>query len=113
MQGYSDDQFRPLENIPRYQVLVTLATGLGLKPSGNPEQVLQKLQNGTDIPDWAKSQVAAAAEAGLIVNRPDFGKNDLKPNESATRAEVAAMIHQALVNNKKLKSLDSEYIVKP
>lgn len=113
MQGYSADEFRPLDNIPRYQVLVTLATGLGLESPGDPDQVLQKLENGTDIPDWAKEQVAAAAAAGLIVNRPEFNKNDLKPNESATRAEVAAMIHQALVKDGKLESLDSEYIFNP
>jgi hypothetical protein len=113
MQGYSDDEFRPLDNIPRYQVLVTLATGLGLKPSQDPEQILQKFDDGSNMPDWAKQQVAAAAEAGLIVNRPEFTNNSLNPNQSATRAEVAAMIHQALVKTGKLKSLDSEYIIKP
>ena len=113
MQGYSENTFRPLENIPRYQVLVTLATGLDLKPSGDPDQILQKLDGGTDIPDWAKEQVAAAAESGLIVNRPEFANNSLNPNESATRGEVAAMIHQALVKTGKLNSIDSEYIFKP
>lgn len=113
MKGYSENTFRPTQNIPRYQVLVALATGLGLTPSGDPDATLSKIKNGTDIPDWAKKQVAAAAEAGLIVNRPDFDKGDLKPNESATRGEVAAMIHQALVNKGNLKSLKSEYILKP
>ena len=113
MQGYSDEEFRPLENIPRYQVLVTLATGLGLKPSQNADKILQKFGDGTDMPDWAKEQVAAATEAGLVVNRPGFSSNSLKPNESATRAEVAAMIHQALVHNGKLEPLKSQYIVKP
>jgi|GEM_PF-767368 len=112
MQGYSDNEFRPLENIPRYQVLVTLATGLGFKPSQDPEQILQKFGDGADIPDWAKEQVAAASEAGLIVNSPKLGSNVLAPNQSATRAEVAAMIHQALVKTGELKPLESEYIVK-
>ena len=113
MQGYSDEEFRPLDNIPRYQVLVTLATGLGLKPSQNPEQILQKFGDGTDLPDWAKEQVAAAAEAGLIVNRPGVADDSLSPNASATRAEVAAMIHQALVKAGKLEPLESEYILQP
>ena len=111
MQGYSDDEFRPLENIPRYQVLVTLATGLGLKPSQDPSQILQQFDDSTDFPEWAREQVAAAAEAGLIVNPPDRG-NSLNPNEPATRGEVAAMIHQALVETGRLKPLESEYIVK-
>lgn len=113
MQGYSDQEFRPLENIPRYQVLVTLASGLGLKPSQNAEQVLQKFSDGTNIPDWSKQQVAAAIEAGLAVNRPDFAQDALNPDESATRAEVAAMIHQALVKTGKLKAIDSEYLLNP
>ena len=113
MHGYSHDEFRPLENIPRYQVLVTLATGLGLEPSQDAEQILQKFGDSADMPDWAKQQVAAAIEAGLMVNRPDYPQDSLIPNEPATRAEVAAMIHQALVENGRLKPLESEYILNP
>lgn len=113
MKGYSDNEFRPLENIPRYQVLVTLASGLGLKPSQDPDQILRKFKDAKKMPDWAKEQVAAAIEAGLAVNRPDIGSNSLSPNQSATRAEVAAMIHQALVKSDKLKPIQSKYIVKP
>ncbi|MGL5943180.1 MAG: S-layer homology domain-containing protein [Waterburya sp.] len=113
MQGYSDNEFRPLEDIPRYQVLVTLATGLGLKPSQDANKILQKFDDGAGIPDWAKENVAAAAEAGLIVNPPGMDKNFLNPNQSATRAEVAAMIYQALVTTGKVKPLESEYIVNP
>jgi hypothetical protein len=113
MQGYSDDEFKPSENIPRYQVLVTLATGLGLKPSKDADQILQQFGDLTEMPDWAKSQVAAAVEAGLVVNPPDAAKGALVPEKPATRGEVAAMIHQALVKTGKLKSLESEYIVKP
>lgn len=113
MQGYSDKEFKPLENIPRYQVLVTLATGLGLKPSKDADQILQQFSDSSKMPDWAKQQVAGATEAGLVVNPPNVDKGSLDPQRSATRAEVAAMIHQALVKTGKLKPLDSEYIVKP
>ena len=113
MQGYSDDEFKPLENIPRYQVLVTLATGLGLKPSQDADVVLQQFDDGSNMPDWAKQQVAAATEAGLVVNPPDVDSDSLDPQRPATRAEVAAMIHQALVNTGKLEPVDSEYIVQP
>ncbi len=113
MQGYSENTFRPLENIPRYQVLVTLATGLGLEPSQDPAQILQNLDGSENLPDWAREQVAAAYEAELIVNRPEFANNSLMPNRPATRAEVAAMIHQALVQTGQLEPLESEYIVRP
>lgn len=113
MQGYSDEDFRPMDNIPRYQVLVTLATGLGLKPSGDQDQILRKFGDRKDMPDWAKQQVAAAIEAGLMVNPPGMSKETLMPNKAATRGEVAAMIHQSLVKTGKLKSLKSEYLLNP
>ncbi|MEM8723005.1 MAG: S-layer homology domain-containing protein [Cyanobacteria bacterium P01_G01_bin.39] len=113
MRGYSDDEFKPLQNIPRYQVLVTLATGLGLEPSQDAEQILQQFNDGSQMPDWAKQQVAAATEAGLVVNPPDADPNALIPERPATKAEVAAMIHQALVSQGKLEPLESEFIVQP
>lgn len=113
MHGYSDNEFKPTENIPRYQVLVTLATGLGLKPSRDADQILEKFGDRTSMPDWAKEQVAAAIEAGLVVNPPNAEQNSLVPEKPATRGEVVAMIHQALVKTGKLESLESEYIVKP
>ena len=113
MQGYSQEEFRPLQNIPRYQVLVTLATGLGLEPSQDAEQILQQFGDSDGVPSWATQQVAAAVENGLLVNRPEFASNSLMPETPATRAEVAAMIHQALVQTDELESLESEYIVNP
>ena len=113
MQGYSQEIFRPLENIPRYQVLVALATGLNLKPSRNADQILQQFDDSEDYTVWARQQVAAAVEAGLLVNRPNFVNNELCQKLPATRAEVAAMIHQALVQTGKLEPLQSEYIVNP
>ena len=113
MQGYSAQEFRPLENIPRYQVLVTLATGLSLEPSRDAEQILQQFEDGDSVPQWAQQQVAAAIENGLLVNRPDLVSNSLMPETPATRAEVAAMIHQALVQTDRLEPLQSEYIVNP
>ena len=113
MKGYSEDEFRPAENIPRYQVLVALATGLDLEPSGDPVTILQEFSDRDQIPDWAISQVAAATEAGLAVNRPEFDLQSLNPEEPATRAEVAAMIYQALLQQGKVEKIDSPYIVQP
>ena len=113
MKGYSEDEFRPAENIPRYQVLVALATGLDLEPSGDPVTILQEFSDRDQIPDWAITQVAAATEAGLTINRPEFDLQSLNPEEPATRAEVAAMIYQALLQQGKVEKIDSPYIVQP
>ena len=113
MKGYSDQEFRPQEKIPRYQVLVALATGLGLKASQDTSKILGQFNDADQIPDWAKEQLAAATEAELVVNPPEVKSDSLQPNREATRAEVAAMIHQALVKLNKLKPIESKYILKP
>jgi cytoskeletal protein RodZ len=109
MKGYSQDSFRPQENISRYQVLVTLATGLNLKPTREPKEILQNYQDSQKLPAWATNQVAAAAEKGLIVNPSN--PNLLDPDKPATRAETAVMIYQALSNLGKIEKMPSEYIM--
>ncbi|MDY7023832.1 MAG: S-layer homology domain-containing protein, partial [Cyanobacteriota bacterium] len=112
MTGYPGEIFRPEQTVPRVQVLVALASGLGLEPPGNPEEVLQEaFEDADQIPEWAVEKVAAATEAGLAVNHPEI--KVLNPNEPATRAEVSAMIYQALVNSGDTEFIPSDYIVKP
>jgi hypothetical protein len=111
MRGYSGNIFRPEQEIPRYQVLVALASGLNLQPTQNAEKTLGRYDDIDQLPVWAQEQVAAATEAGLVVNRPEFNLSSLHPNEPATRAEVTAMIHQALVYSGKLEAIPSDRIV--
>ena len=111
MNGYSEGDFRPEQNIPRYQVLVSLATGLKLEPSGDANTILQNFSDRAQLPEWSLDKVAAATEAGLAVNRPDLALTSLNPNEPATRAEVAAMIYQTLAKSGMVPSVKSEYIV--
>ena len=111
LKGYSDENFSPEQNIPRYQVLVALATGLNLEPSNNSTTILQNFSDRKELPEWSLDKVAAATEAGLAINRPSFDSNSLNPNEPATRAEVAAMIYQTLAKSGKVPSVESEYIV--
>ncbi len=109
LQGYPGDIFRPTQEIPRVQVLVALASGLKLPPS-NTEQVLQSYQDVSEIPNYAREKVAAATNAGVVANYPD--RNLLVPNRNATRAEVAAMIYQAMVHTGKLQPIESPYVGK-
>ena len=111
LTGYPGQIFRPDQQVPRLQVLVALASGLGLEANQDTDQVLSNYQDADRIPDWAREQIAAATEAGLVVNRPNFNKNSLNPDEPATRAEVAAMIHQGLVQAGRLDKISSEYII--
>lgn len=111
MDGYSEGDFRPEKNISRYEVLVSLATGLKLEPSGNSEAILQNFSDSEELPEWSLDKVAAATEAGLAINRPGFAPTSLNPNEPATRAEVAAMIYQSLATSGTVPKIASEYVV--
>jgi hypothetical protein len=109
MNGYPEGDFRPDQAVPRYEVLVSLATGLDVPPSPNADQTLQAFVDLGPLPDWARPQVAAATEHGLVVNYPN--RDQLQPAQAATRAEIVAMIHQALVARGELPAVESEYAV--
>ncbi len=109
MRGYDDGSFRPNLRIPRVQVLVALANGLGL-PTANAS-VLARFQDAGQIPSWATNSVAAATQRRLVVNYPNLPL--LNPGREATRAEVAAFVYQALVDAGRLPAIASPYVVNP
>ncbi len=109
MNGYPEGDFRPDQAVPRYEVLVSLASGLGLADPPAPDQTLQAFVDLVPLPAWARPKVAAAAENALVVNYPN--RDQLKPAQAATRAEIVAMIHQALVQQGELPAVESEYTV--
>ncbi|AFY55330.1 putative S-layer protein [Rivularia sp. PCC 7116] len=111
MKGYDANTFRPEQRIPRVQVIAALVSGLDktLKTPASPDQALGNYQDADQIPQWAREQVAIATANGLIVNYPD--QKLFRPNEEATRAEVAAMLHQALVKIDKVEPIKSQYVI--
>jgi hypothetical protein len=115
LEGYPNNIFQPEQNIPRVQVLVSLVSGLDLSPPNDPATVLStNFQDAPEIPTFARNSVAAAALNQLVVNYPDVAF--LNPNQVATRADVAAFIYQALVNEGILPQLGAndvaaQYIV--
>ncbi|MBF2063819.1 MAG: S-layer homology domain-containing protein [Calothrix sp. C42_A2020_038] len=110
LKGYPDKTFKPEQKIPRVQVLVALTSGLNLTTATVPDRILSIYEDAKDIPKYAVEKVAIASTQGLVVNYPN--RKTLAPNREATRAEVAAMIHQALVRMGQLPAIQSENIVK-
>ncbi|MBV9387309.1 MAG: DUF1565 domain-containing protein [Chroococcidiopsidaceae cyanobacterium CP_BM_ER_R8_30] len=108
MTGYPGGAFKPDEQIPRVQVLVSLANGLNL-PNGN-SGALSVYTDASQIPNYAATQVAAATTQQLVVNYPT--PSQLNPNQPATRAQVAAFVYQALVNAGRAQAIPSPYVVK-
>ncbi len=109
MSGYPGNVFKPEQSIPRVQVLVALANGLQFG-EGNVS-ILATYKDGAAIPTYAAGFVSAATQRRIVVNYPSL--TQLNPNRDATRAEVAAIVYQALVNAGKANPVPSNYIVTP
>lgn len=106
--GYPDGNFKPQQQIPRVQALVSLANGLGLTTNG--QNLLTFYSDASQIPKYATAPVAAATARQLVINYPTV--KQLSPNREATRAEVAAFVYQALVNAGRAPAITSPYVVK-
>ena len=109
LSGYPGNRFEPNQAIPRQQVLVSLANGLNYSPTANTQSTLQTFSDNFNIADWARSPIAAATEQNIVVNYPNV--NFLNPTATATRAQVAAFIYQALVSSNQASAISSPYIV--
>lgn len=111
MTGFPDDTFAPNLPVTRTQALTTLVTGLGIEPPSDVQAMLSRYTDADAIPQWADEKIAAATAGDLVVNYPTV--SELNPAEATTRAELAALIYQALVREGTLESVESEYVVKP
>jgi uncharacterized lipoprotein YddW (UPF0748 family) len=112
LSGYPRNFFRLDANITRLEVLLSLVSGLELAANvtGSVKAALPEIyRDANQIPDWALNSVAAATSTGIVVNYPDVKL--LKPNQVASRAEVAAFIYQALLYLGRVPKIDSSYIV--
>lgn len=109
LSGVGENQFRPDQNVRRIEVLLSLVNGLGLPP-GNP-LLLNRYSDRHTLPTFAQPAVASATGQRLVVNYPDITR--LEPVREATRAEVAAMVYQALVQAGRSPAIPSPYIVEP
>lgn len=107
VSGKSDRTFRPEQNVQRLQVIVSLVNGLKLPPAHNDALLCYSDRN--TILNNARTAVATATQQKIVVNYPN--PKQIEPYREATRAEVAAMIYQALVAIKKSPPLKSPYIV--
>ncbi len=111
LSGYADGAFLPDQTVSRIQVIAALANGLTLKSSSGAATVLAPYSDRAQVPPWATRQLVAATEAGLVVNYPDL--ETLAPNQPASRAEVATMLHRALVYTGSLQEVPFAYVVEP
>lgn len=102
--------FNPDQNVSRLDVLIALARGLGLTATGSPDRILRVYRDAGTISAAERRAIAAATEKGLVVSYPNV--RFLNPRRTATRAEVAALIYQALVSSGQANAIASPYVVK-
>jgi hypothetical protein len=88
------------------------------KPQAAPASVVvdRYYVDANQIPQYAVGPVAEATRARIVVNHPNV--RELTPQQPATRAEVAAIVYQTLVNKGQAPPLTnapsaSQYIVTP
>ncbi len=109
LRGYPDGSFGPEKPITRLEVLLALSNGLGVaQPVGDREQLLNAFDDRGEIPDWARSAIAAATQNQFVVNYPNV--RQLRPNRYASRAEIVAIAHQALVLKGRANPIASNYV---
>jgi hypothetical protein len=111
LTGYPEGKFVPDEPVTRLQVIAALTNGLNLKSSSGTAPVLKNYKDRQNIPAWGQRPVVAATEARMIINYPNIDK--LRPNDLASRAEVIAMLHRALVYTGDVEDIQSPYLVLP
>lgn len=92
MSGYPDKTFRPTQKVSRTEAAISMARGLALPVPSDPEAILQNYPDQDQVPEWARSLMAAAIQAGLVSGDPDT--KQLNPNQSASRADIAALVYK-------------------
>ncbi|TAF12448.1 MAG: DUF1565 domain-containing protein, partial [Nostocales cyanobacterium] len=109
LSGFPDGTFRPGQNITKVQAIVSIVNGL--KFTGSNPNGLIIYGDRAQIPTYATNAVTIATQKLLIINYPQ--PELLEPLREITRAEVAALIYQALVAKGQAEVVASPYIVKP
>jgi hypothetical protein len=91
IHGYEDGTVRPNQEISRAEMAAILASGLKLSAPNDYPLNYKDIQA---IPGWAVDPIKAATANGLFNGRDD---GSFAPNDNAIRAEVAAVLYQAIM----------------
>lgn len=89
VRGYGDGHFYPNRSVKRGEFAVMLSKALKLSDSTAPI----KFKDTESIPEWAKSAVSAAANAGILNGYED---HTFRPSHEMSRVEMAVIAVKAL-----------------
>jgi hypothetical protein len=108
LAGYPNGTFSPSQNIIRIESLVSLTNGSKLQPDSSPDRVNELFADATQIPNYGRNALLAATQKCISVSVSYPVNKNYDPNRIATRADVAASIHQILVAAGRLPALASD-----
>lgn len=112
MIGSANNKFNPNRRLTRVEALTALVSGLNLAEEVEGDllnQLPQIYQDASQIPGFARSQIAIATKAKLVASFPN--PRLLNPNLAATRADVVVFVYQALAHFRQVERINSPYIV--
>ncbi len=114
--GYPNNTFAPNQNIIRIDSLVALVNGSKLLPEGTALNIDDLFTDSAQIPSYGRNAVIAGTQKCIVVSPSYPGGRTFNPSVPATRADVAASLHQVLVASGRLERLPAnspaqQYIV--
>jgi len=93
-KGFEDGTFKPNDKVTREQIAAFIVRAMNW--TIEEKEVVAVLSRFTDqakISSWAKKEVAAAVQKGIVLGRPD---GTFDPQANATRAEAVVMLKRVL-----------------
>jgi hypothetical protein len=108
LAGYPNGTFAPNQNIIRIESLVSLTNGSKLQPDGSPDRVDELFADAAQVPDYGRNALVAATQKCVSVSVSYPVNKNYDPNRIATRADVAASLHQVLVAAGRLPALAAD-----
>lgn len=106
---YPDLYFQPDRPLVRAEAIMALATKLGGSYQIAANTIINaSLEDGRQVPEYAREGVAAALTQGVVVNYPQ--SNRLNSTQRLTRGEAAALICRAAPNPALRRWIDPAWV---
>ncbi|AGY60349.1 S-layer homology domain-containing protein [Gloeobacter kilaueensis] len=106
MATFPGGVFKPQGDLTRLEALAIFDRALKLTAPSKPivDSWLKLYKDAGSVPQAGREFIAAAAQAGLIINVP--AADTLSTDDVLTRGEMAVLLHQGLVYQKKLAAVE-------
>ena len=107
--GYPNNTFAPNQNVLRIEALVALVNGSQLQPDGNVATNIDTIYTDAgQIPSYGRNAIIAGTQKCVAVSVSYPGSKTFNASGTATRADIAAFVHQILVASGRLERLPSD-----